>query len=105
MSNPYIFTQATVATYIKGLLVAHSVEFVDEEGTSTEFAVGGNAEEMAEMVFDVETSHLTISDESGVLGGMSFVNEYCHKLKSPITELYNYSMAVEHLVPQHEGED
>lgn len=105
MLNPNIFTQAAFATYVKGLLVAHSIDFVDEEETVTTFAVGGNAEELAEMAFDVETSHLTISDESGVLGGMSFVNEYCQRRKAPITELYNYSVAIEHLAPKYEEDE
>lgn len=105
MSNPYIFTQTKFATYIKGLLTNHSIELTDEEETATQFEKGGDAKKLAEMVFDVETSHLTISDDSGVLGGISLVNEYDHRLKAPTTEIYNNSMAVEHLVPQYEVDE
>lgn len=105
MSNPCLFVQSTFAQYVKGLLENHSVEFTDEEDESTMFEKGGDHEALAQMVCDVDTSNLTIISEEGVLGGICLVNEYDHDKNCQTIEIYNYSCACEHLIPQDDEEE
>lgn len=99
MSNPCVFTQTTFAKYAKGLLANHDVEFTDEEETSTMFKKGGDHTKLASMAFEGEVGHLSLTSDEGLLGGISLVNEYDPTRKCQTTEIYNYSMACEHLVP------
>ena len=105
MSNPCMFTQATFTTYAKTLLTDHSLVFVDEEQTATKFAKGGDHAELARMACDVDTSHMTISNEDGELGTIFLVNEYDFDKECQTVEIYNHSLGVDSLVPQDEDED
>ena len=87
--------------YAKELLEKYNIEFEAVEGASIIYTEMAQLDELVKSVFSVELSHLTIiekDDIDGILGGITFVNEYDRKRQCETTEIHNYSRSVEHLI-------
>ena len=81
-----------------------NIRFEDEEGENILYTEIAELDELVKSVFRVEISHLTIiekDDIDGILGGVTFTNEYNRKEQREMTEVHNYSCSVEHLIKDY----
>lgn len=87
--------------YIEDWLVKYNIRFEDEEGENILYTEIAELDELVKSVFRVEISHLTIiekDDIDGILGGVTFTNEYNRKEQREMTEVHNFSHSVRHLI-------
>ena len=87
--------------YIQDWLVKYNIRFEDEEGENILYTEVAELGELVKSVFSVEISHLTIiekDDVDGILGGVTFTNEYNLKKQCEMTEVHNFSHSVRHLI-------
>lgn len=93
----FMMNKEQLSVWNKKLLADHSVRFIDEEGDTTNYEVGGDHVGLASDIFSVDESLLQVFKDGKLIGKLEFANEYNERLGRAATEIYNYSMDVEHL--------
>ena len=105
MSNTSIFTQSELSEYVKVLLTDYRIELTNEEDDTESFA-NGEHEQLAEAVFDVDTSVMTLNNAKDErVGNIHLVNEWNDARKQPTTEIFNYSMSLVGVVAGFDDEE